>query len=351
MGRWCQRTLAFLVCASGLAAQARGAALRILQVTPAEIAPATQVTLKISGEDFAPSAYVSFSSPGLRVLSTRRLSATELEATVQAGALAKPGQTQLFVSNPDGASAATAFTILSSASVPAASVPTTSIPSPSTRGPVAGEVRSPSAGAPTISKIRPAQVAPGQQLKIKVSGKNFAKGARIAFSNPSILVNATQFEKPSELSASIQVAPNASTGPGSLFVINPDGAEAEVPFTVSAGSSASTHGTPSAASERFKVLNLGDAVSFLQTGGKTTGVLIVSGNKLEYDEGAKKVFAVNSNQIQEIAPNQFFGLNTGTFHIILTSGKTYNFIAASLIPSDTQAMVNALQKALRLGSP
>jgi hypothetical protein len=338
--------LAALVWVGGLAAQASSSALRIIQVTPAEIVAGAQATLKISGEGFAPGAYVSFSSPGLRVVSTRRLSATVLEATVQAGALAQPGKTQLYVSDPDGASAETAFAILATGPPPQASAPSPAAPTH-----LASEIRSRSAGSPSISIVRPAQAAPGQQLKIKVLGKNFAKGARVAFSNPGILVDATQFVKTRELSASVHVATNAAAGSGSLFVVNPDGTEAEVPFAVYASLSANRGTAKSAISERFNVLNLGDAVSFLQSGGKKSGVLIVSGNKLEYDEGTKKVFTATASQVQEIAPNQFFGINTGTFHIILTSGKTYNFIASSLTPSATQTIVDSLQKAFRLAPP
>jgi hypothetical protein len=310
-----------------------GSPLRISQVSPAQIVAGDEATLKISGQGFANGAYVSFSNPGLRVISTRRQSASSLQAKVQAGALAEPGEVTLYVSNPDGASARAAFTILGAASTPASS-----------SAPAAGELRTTAAGSPIVSSIKPSKAAPGSRLKVQVAGKNFAKGVRVAFSNPAILVVGTDFIKSSQLSASVRVAANAAAGPGSLFVVNPDGTEAEVPFTVSGSAAA-------ASSERFDVLNLGDAVSFLQSGGKARGVLIVSGNKLEYDEGAKKVFAVTASQVQEIAPNQFFGINTGTFHIILTSGKTYNFTAASLLPSATQAILNSLQKVFQSPPP
>ncbi len=335
-------TLALLV-GSGALSPRTGASLtppsplRIAHVIPAQIDAGAQATLRISGQGFAKGAYVSFSSPGVRVIRTRWQSASELEAEIEAGALAEPGAVNLYVSNPDGAAAEFAFTILAAASTPAPSAPS----------PLPGEVRTPAPGSPVVSSVKPAAAAPGSHLKVQVVGKNFAAGAKVAFSNPGILVDATNFVKPSKLLASVRVAAGAATGPGSLFVINPDGTEAEVAFTVSGGLA----GKAGAAAARFDVLNLGEALSLLQSGGQPHGVLIVSGNKLEYDQGTKKVFAVNSSQIQEVALNQFFGINTGTFHIILSSGKTYNFIAASLTPSATQTIVNSLQKAFRLGSP
>ena len=67
--------------------------------------------------------------------------------------------------------------------------------------------------------------------------------------------------------------------------------------------------------------------------------------KLKYLEAGKEVFSAAAADIKEIGLNTFLGVNTGTFHIILNSGKTFNFIAASLRPADSQSIVDALERA------
>ena len=51
--------------------------------------------------------------------------------------------------------------------------------------------------------------------------------------------------------------------------------------------------------------------------------------------------------IKEVEANVILGFNTGTFHIILKSGQTYNFVASSLRPADSQSLIDSLQKAIR----
>ncbi|HEV2245839.1 MAG TPA: hypothetical protein VGW37_04220, partial [Terriglobia bacterium] len=92
---------------------------------------------------------------------------------------------------------------------------------------------------------------------------------------------------------------------------------------------------------------LGEATSILQNPDKAAGELGIKAGKLQYEQDGKVVFTVKAGEIQEIAPNVFFGLNTGTFHIILTSGKRYNFVASSLAPADTNLIVESLRSALK----
>ena len=75
---------------------------------------------------------------------------------------------------------------------------------------------------------------------------------------------------------------------------------------------------------------------------------MVTARKLTYEESGKEVFSTPLSDIREVDANIIPGLNlnTGTFHIILTSGKTYNFIAGSLRPADSQSIVDSLRKAI-----
>ena len=75
--------------------------------------------------------------------------------------------------------------------------------------------------------------------------------------------------------------------------------------------------------------------------------LALEGGKLRFEEAGKEVFAVAATDVKEVEVNILFGMNTGTFHVILSSGQTYNFVATSLRPADSQVMVDALKRALK----
>ena len=335
----------------------------ITSVQPSSAQPGSRTTVKIAGENFQPGAYVSFSDPAIHVLATGRTSETELEVDAAVGEMAKQQSVVLYVSNPSGASAQTAFAITTAA--PAATAPQQSQTAP--------------ANGLVVTKVDPPQAAAGSNQSVKVTGKHFKEGAKVAFANPGIRVLSTEFKKSTQLIAHIEIAPNAPAGKTSLFVINPDGSEVEVAFEVgaggpansgspasagttpgaetapSSGTTASTGGTaaekPSTSSnattKQFSVYNLGEATSILQNPDKAAGELGIKGGKLQYEQDGKVVFTAKAGEIQEIAPNVFFGLNTGTFHIILTSGKRYNFVASSLAPADTNSIVESLRSALK----
>lgn len=328
---------AFIGCAAWPASAAlpgsaaADAAPKISTIQPSEAKPGSRITIKVEGENFLSGTYVSFSDPAIHALATRRVSDTQLEVDIAVGDAASQKSVTLYVSNPSGASAQTAFSITSGSAAPPPSLPA-------------------STNAPVINKIDPSKVEPGSKESVKVSGRNFKEGAKVAFSNPGIRVLGTEFKKSSQLVAQIELAPNAPAGKTSLFVINPDESEVEADFEVAAAASAKSGSSTAAAgtqTQQFSVYNLGDATSIFQNPGKAKGQLVVGGGKLDYEQDGKVIFTAKTADIQEIAPNVFFGLNTGTFHIILISGKTYNFVSSSLTPADTNAIVESLHGALK----
>ncbi len=308
---------------------------KISSTQPSQASPGSRITVKITGENFLAGAYVSFSDPAVHVLATRRASGTELDVDIAVGQMAKQQSVVLYVSNPSGASAQTAFAIASGAAK-------------------AQQGTQSSPNSPVVTKVDPARAVPGSKQTVKVTGKNFKEGAKVAFSNPGIRVLGTEFKKSTQLVAQIEVAPNAPSGKTSLFVINPDDSEVEAGFEVGGGNSAQPGTATEKASspantptQQFSVYNLGDATSIFQNPGKAKGQLVVKGGELEYSQDGKVVFTVKPAEIQEIAPNVFFGLSTGTFHIILNSGKTYNFVPSSLATADTNSIVESLRSALK----
>ncbi len=327
------------------------AAAQITKITPGGAMVGGRAKIEIEGSNFSAGAYVSFSTPAVRVVSTDRQDATKLTASVEINATAQPGVVTLYVSNPAGAAAQTSFTVLGPAEPP----------SPPAIGTETKTSFVP-ANAPEVKSVEPPKVGPGSQTKLKIKGTDFADGASVSFSNPGIRVLATHFQKSSELTVDIQVASDAATGITSLFVVNPDDTEVEYRFEI--GGAAITTGTTTESpatkttsstqtqsergEQKFEVYNVGEAGTIFHNPSQAKGTLTLSGGKLSYEEGGKQVFSAKAAEIQELAPNVVFGINTGTFHVILKASKTYNFASATLRPADTQSIVDSLRRALQL---
>jgi hypothetical protein len=295
------------------------------------------------------------------VVSTERQDATSLSANIEINPSAAPGAVTLYVSNPAGAAAHTSFNILPAVQIPAA-------PSPGGTATTTAPPAQPE-NAPQVSSVDPPKAGPGSRCTLKVKGKGFVDGAMVSFSNPGVLVLATRFKKSSELEVDVQIASDAATGQTGLFVVNPDDSEVEYAFDISgavvtteiptapsAPTTPPTTTTPAKTtataqnetSQKFEVYNVGNAGSILHNPGQAKGTLTVAGGKLSYEEGGNQIFSVSAAEIQEIAVNVIFGINTGTFHVILRGSKTYNFASATLRPADTESMVNSLRQALQM---
>ena len=120
------------------------------------------------------------------------------------------------------------------------------------------------------------------------------------------------------------------------------------PFGVQVGREAEKKSGAQSAptAERFEVFNLGEGVGALQNLNKPKGTLSAIGGKIKYEETGRVLFTVSAGEIKEISPNIVLGVNTGTFHIILGSGQTYNFAPATLALGDGQRIVEALKRSL-----
>src|SRR5437773_466617 len=343
-------------------------------LTPAQAAAGSEVTVEIDGKDFARGAYVSSSNPEVHVIKTRRVSAARIDAQLAIVPKAQPGAVTLYVTSPEGSVAQATFTIIGGAAPASPAPQASSVPQGGAADGTAAATEELSAsppGGPEVASVEPSSVTPGSLIGLKIKGKNFAPEAKVSFSNPGIRVLETTVQKSSELAVRIQVASDAATGACNLFVVNPDDTEVETPFRViegapvasgtapepSAPASAQTPASarkktasPSASRDsvpqQFKVYSLGNVASILGSGDKPKGTLDVGRGTLKYLEAGKEVFSAAAPDIKEIGLNTILGINTGTFHIILHSGKTYNFIAASLRPDDCQSNVGALGQGL-----
>ena len=336
----------------------------IQQVAPNQAGAGADVTVVITGRNFSSGAYVSFSDPTIHLISTHRTSATQLEAKLSVSQKAKPGTATLYVSNPASTVAQASFTVASAPAPPPPPVPPANNLMPSQPG---VDHAATDANAPEVAKVDPPSAGRGGGATVKVTGNRFASGVKVAFSNPGIQVLETQTHSAMELTVLIQIAASAATGAGSLFVVNPDDLEAEAQFEVTTATpgkvplvtggngitptktttTGGTSGSNAVADQSFNVFSLTSAIAILKSTGKDKGTLVISGKNLKYEEGGNEVFSIPFSDIKEVEANVVFGVSSGTFHIFLNSGKTYNFIATSLKPGDTQSIVTSLQAALK----
>jgi hypothetical protein len=353
---------------------------QIQQINPNQAAAGTHVTVVIQGSGFSAGAYVSSVSPAVHVESSKRISATQLEAQVSLSPTAQPATVSLLVSNPASRAAEAAFKILAQDAAPASPPPGTVTPTPSQPGapsspavpsvpaapPAPGAPAAPSTPAvlptpatppvPEVTSIDPPQVGRGFDMDVIISGKNFAQGTKVSFANPGIRVMGIGYPSPNRLSVHIRVAPDAPTGSGSLYVFNPDDSEAEVPFIVTlknapiAAPSPSPAAVPSptnsptaATVQRYEAYHLGSPAEVMEMHGKLKGALVVSSGSILYQEAGKTLINIALNDIREIKTSS---VATATFHITLMSGKTFHFAPGSLRPSDARDLVDALRNNL-----
>ena len=343
----------------------------ITSLTPKQAAVGEEVKLTIEGKNFAPGVYVSFSTPAVHAISTQQRKDNQLEIHVLVGKQTQPGIVTLYVSNTASPVAAVPFTIVLPSGTPVPA-PATDAATPATSLPAGQTTAAPAAGpAPEVTRVDPPTAPRGGPIEVKISGKNFAKGAKVAFSNPGIHLLETQFNKDTELVAKVQVAADAQPGETGLFVINPDEEETEAKWVLSeevkaaapSASASAPASTPAPAqpaapaakttakagseSLQIEVYGLADMVAVLQTHNKAKGTLSLANGQLRFEESGKEVFSVPTSDVKEIEVNSLGGFNTGTFHVILKSAKTYHFMAASLRPADGQPIVDALKRALK----
>jgi hypothetical protein len=336
---------------------------QIQQVDPSQAAPGAHLTVIIQGSNFSSAATVSALSTAIHVDSSKWISATHLEAELSVGASAQPSTVSLMVSNPAGRAAEAAFTIAAGqAPPPPATPPTPDAPtSPQAPANPAPQINPPAPPAPTapaapigpqVTTVEPAQVAPGFNLDLKVTGKNFAPGAKVSFANPGVRVLKITTLSDTELSVHIKVTFDATPGVASLFVVNPDDSEVEIPFEVVAKgaikppaplapASPAAPGSPDA--QRYSAFHLGSPAEAFQVHGKVKGALVVSAGTIQYQEDGKTLINIAVGDVEEIKTS---AVATSTFHITLSSGKVYHFAPGSLRPADARSLVDSLRAAL-----
>jgi len=209
-------------------------------------------------------------------------------------------------------------------------------------------------GTPEVTAVDPPGAAQGSALLLKITGRNFGKGAKISFANTDIRVMETNDLSSTELTARIQVAPKAPTGTTSLYVTNPNYRQAELPFQVAEAGIPRTTVPPATATAAgvtpipsdlcFEVVHIKGKKLLTPT--KLKGILTYSKGKLRFEEGGQEIFALTPADIKEIELNMVLGVSAGSFHIILNTGKKYDFWAASMRAPETRFIADSLKRAV-----
>src|SRR5208337_715784 len=102
----------------------------IQQIDPNQAAPGAHVTVIIQGSNFSAGAYVTSISTAIHVESSKRVSATQLEAQLSVSASAQPSTVSLLVSNPASRAAETGFEIVAGRATTAPATPPENVEPP-----------------------------------------------------------------------------------------------------------------------------------------------------------------------------------------------------------------------------
>ena len=125
---------------------------QVQQLNPSRAAAGDEVTVVVEGRNFSSGAYVSFTTPSIHVISTRRVSETQIEVKLAVSPKVQPGAISLYVSNPASVAAEAAFTIAPTA-VPAPAAPA----APSTP---AEETHPSESSTPEVTSVAPPALLP-----------------------------------------------------------------------------------------------------------------------------------------------------------------------------------------------
>jgi uncharacterized delta-60 repeat protein len=187
---------------SGFLARYKEGGVAITSVNPATAVQGGTVQVKIQGAEFQPWAKVSMSGPGLAVVSTSFLSATNLAVKIAVAPDASVGPRDVTVTIPNG--------------------DTDMCPGCLVIDP-----------GPKTTSISPDTGARGTTEDVDIFGSDFQPGAKSGFGS-GITVNSTTFVSPGQLTANITIDPGAATGSRSVIVRNPDWGKGTCPhcFTV-----------------------------------------------------------------------------------------------------------------------
>lgn len=202
--------------------------------------------------------------------------------------------------------------------------------------------------APEVTAITPNSVPPGWEGEVVFAGKNFAKNMILRFSCENAYVTPRDFRVESAERATFRLKvpasaeeskclialevppapPTAETGPsaqGSPLVVQVTGAT----FSISESSTlAKAYQACFLVEGNVPPMELMMKLSeAMQKGSQDECKLYVSPDSVKYSDQGKPVLDSPASAVKTVEPVLMMGQPVGTFRIVLTSGKIYNFMA------------------------
>jgi hypothetical protein len=162
----------------------------VAEVSPAVLGGGAQITVTVTGANFAAGARLSVVGTGVTVLTQNGVDAAHLTATLSVAAAATAGVRTITVTNPNGGkgSCATCFAV---------------------------------ATAPTVTGLTPATFARGSTTAVTITGTGFQPGATVSLSTGVSVQNVVVVDT-ATITATVAVSATAGTGNRTLVVTNPN---------------------------------------------------------------------------------------------------------------------------------
>ena len=285
---------------------------------------ATSQTITINGTNFQSGATVAFSGTGITLNGAATfVSATQLTQNISVATNATIGARDVTVTNPDAQSG----TGTGDFTVNAAPTVTTASPNNGTQG--------------------------ATNLTVTINGTGFQSGATVAFSGTGITLNgAATFVSATQLTQSISIASNATSGARDITVTNPDGGTPAIgtgdftvnaavvnPTVTSASPNTMTQGTgPTTVTLTGTGFQSGATVTFSGTGITTGSVTVANATTITVPvtvasnatAGARDVTVTNTDT----------GTGTGTGIFTVNAGAVCTASTPTLSVSPTSSTVS-----------
>ena len=194
-----------------MAIQAAAIGPTLTSISPSSGAPGTSVSVTLTGSNFTSASTVNVANPAVAVNGVNFLGPTQIYATFNLAANAAVGATNVTVTTSSGTSNAIAFTITGGS-------------------------------LPTLTGISPNNGAPGTSVTVTLTGTNFSSGATVNVSscsltclsipNPAVVVGGVSVNSPTQITATFNIAANATAGPAYVSVTTTAGTSSAQVFTI-----------------------------------------------------------------------------------------------------------------------
>ncbi len=250
----------------------------LTSINPSSATQGSSVNVTLTGTNFTPQAAIRLAGAGATPSNVVVVSSTQIAATFTFSSTAATGPHNIYVVTAAGNSNFLSFTV--------------------------------SAPAPVLSSISPSSMVQGASTNVTLSGANFVSGAAVNVSGSGVTVSNVVVVSPTQITAALVSAANASPGAYSVTVTTPSGTSGTAAFTVIQAPPALSSISPSTASQGTSV-----AVTLMGTNIVSPATVNVSGTGIT----VSNTIVVSSSQMTAtltIAAS----VGVGQYNVSVTTG-------------------------------